>query len=539
MNGRPDPGQRSTQLIVGDLPRINSERRMPSVAYIDGDRAWTWAEIDSRVDHLAQLLRDGLGLREGDVVGMLSDNRVECLELMFAASRAGLVHTALKTRGHIKEKIRQAEDARLAALLVGPRFEDEAEQIRAERVGLQLVGVGGATIGHSFEEILNGPAVGPVVARRDPDAVYSVMYTSGSTGEPKGVAISSRNELAYAWSVSWALAAEDDDILLHVLPLVHKGGQFYAMTAALMGLPTVLGQPDPEAMLRAIDAHRVTKIVLVPTIAKRMVELLEQTPARFDVSSVRRLGIGSTALAPDLARRLAKVIPADLCQLGGASEGGLSMVLTSRDYREILGNPELEHRIWSCGRPVPGVRVGILDEQGGIADTGQIGEIAYRGDQFVDSYWNRPEVSDFAWRGGWFHSGDVGYRDADGYVYYVDRLYGRIKTGAETVFSREVEAVLEKHDDVNEVAVVGIPDPHWGERVTAAVVTDRPIPDDEARTLFESELSGLVRDELARFKVPKDYCFVEALPRTDLGKVAYGTLKALVGSTSHEGRGVR
>src|SRR5262249_41985570 len=133
--------------------------------------------------------------------------------------------------------------------------------------------------------------------------------------------------------------------------------------------------------------------------------------------------------------------------------------------------------------------------------------------------------SEFAWRDDWYHSGDVGYRDRDGFIYYVDRLYGRIKTGAETVYSREVETVLERHDDVVEVAVVGVPDPHWGERVTAAVVTDRAIDDEDLRKSLESELSGWVRAELARFKVPKDYHFMAALPRTDLGKVAYGTLK--------------
>jgi acyl-CoA synthetase (AMP-forming)/AMP-acid ligase II len=516
--------KRCTQVIVGDLPRINSERRPAGVAYIQGGRSWTWSEIDARVNRMGRFLTEDLGLADGAVVGMLADNRVECLELMFAASRARLIHTAIKSRGHTKEKLRQALDAGLDALLVGPGFEAEARQIQAELPELELVGVGGAEIGRPL--VLDGGVpVEPIPSHGGAEAVYSVMYTSGSTGEPKGVAINSRNELTYAWSVAWALAAEDDDVFLHVLPLVHKGGQFYAMMAALTGLPLVLGDPDPEAMLVAIGEHRVTKIIFVPTMAKRFVELLEQSPEAFDVSSIRRLGIGSTALAPDLAQRLVRVMPADLCQLGGASEGGLSMVLTSSDYREILADPSLEHRAWSCGRPVPGVRVGIVDEDGRPVEAGETGEIVYRGNAFVDGYWRKPEGSEFAWRDGWYHSGDVGYRDADGFIYYVDRLYGRIKTGAETVYSREVEAVLERHEDIVEVAVVGVPDPHWGERVTAAVVTGRVIDDEDLRRTLESELSGWVRNELARFKVPKDYHFMAALPRTDLGKVAYGELK--------------
>lgn len=531
MTGTAETAERATYLVVGDLPRLNAERNPSGIAYVAASGTWTWSQIDARVERLAHFLRKGLGIAPGAVVGILAENGIEHVELMFAASRAKLIHTALKTRGHNKERIRQAADAGLAALLVGTGFETAAKEIQAELGAVVLVGFDGAALEISLDDAPAVPSTERMLSHRDPDAIYSIMYTSGSTGEPKGVAISSRNELAYAWSVSWALAAADDDVFLHVLPLVHKGGQFYAMTAALMGCAVVLGSPDPASMLDAIATHKITKIIIVPTIAKRMIELLEESPGKYDVSSVRRFGIGSTALAPDLARRLCQVVPAELCQLGGASEGGLSMVLTSRDYAEILAGRAPEHRIWSCGRPVPGARVGILDERGEPVAAGETGEIVYQGNQFVHGYWNKPEASDFAWRGGWYHSGDVGYRDEDGYIYYVDRLYGRIKTGAETVYSREVESVLAAHRDVVEVAVVGIPDAHWGEKVTAAIVTRRPVADDRDRKLFETELSDLILDQLARFKIPKDYFFVEALPRTDLGKVAYGELKTQLSST--------
>jgi acyl-CoA synthetase (AMP-forming)/AMP-acid ligase II len=263
--------------------------------------------------------------------------------------------------------------------------------------------------------------------------------------------------------------------------------------------------------------------------------LLEQQPDRFDLSSLRQFGIGSTALAPDLARRLLALTSARLCQLGGSSEGGLTMALLGNDYAEILADPAIEHRIYSVGRPVPGVRVRIVDENDDSVPDGDVGELVYQGDMFVEAYWNKPDVSERAWRGGWFHSGDLGYRDADGYIYYKDRLFGRIKTGAETVFSREVETVLEKHSDVLEVAVVGLPDDHWGEVVTAAVVTKRSVTESEERDRFIAELKDLVRDELARFKVPKRFAFLPALPRTSLAKVAYGELKQALIEAGSEG----
>jgi acyl-CoA synthetase (AMP-forming)/AMP-acid ligase II len=520
-----------TRLIVGDLPRVNAERTPDGAAYIHNGRTWTWGEIERRVDALAHALRGDLGLVDGDVAAILADNRPEHLELMFAASRAKVIQTALKTRSSMNEMLRQFDDAPVRVVFVGPGFEQRATSI-AEHRHVHLVGLDGATVGEPYEKLLSIQPTEPVPSHQDAEAVYSIMYTSGSTGEPKGVAVSSRNELFFSWTVAWSIESDPDDIIINVLPLVHRGGQYIAMTAALLGQPMVLSAPDPGQMLEAIAEHGVTVAIIVPTIALRMVELIESDPDAYDVSSMRHFLVGSSAVSPTLASRLMAATPAQISQIGGGSEGAVILALLARDYRDIVAGSGVQHRAQSIGRPAPGVQVALVDENDALLGDNEVGELVYRGDMMIESYWNKPELTARAWRGGWFHSGDLAYRDDDGYYYYKDRLFGRIKTGSETVFSREVELVLVTHPAVVEVAVVGLPDQQWGEAITAAIVTATPIDTLEAGRELADELADLVRTELSRFKVPKKFVFTSALPKTALLKMPYGEVKqALIDGT--------
>jgi fatty-acyl-CoA synthase len=524
-------------VIVGDWPRLNAERRDGGWAVIDRFMRRTWAEIDDRVNALCHVVA---ALFESDgvadlVVGILADNRIEHLELMFAASRGKFIHTGLNTRHTVDEMIRQIDDARLTLLLVGGGYEDTARAIQQHRPIVRCVGLHGTDLPDQYEALIAGACNDAVPSHGDPEAVYSLVYTSGSTGEPKGVMVSSRNEIAYGRSVAWTIELSDQDRVLNVAPLFHRGGQFFAMTCAQHAVSLILATaPDPSIMLDDVAREGATHVLVVPTLLKGIVEVIERDPERItSLGSLRQVMCGSAPLSVDLARRLLNILPVNLCQGAGTSEGGLAMSLRSRDYREALQDDALAHRMSSVGRPSPGFRVAVVDDNDKVVPDGAVGELVYQGDAFIQGYWRRPEASARAWRNGWFHSGDLGRRDADGYIYYVDRLFGRIKTGAETVYAREVEQVLESHPDVVEIAVVGMPHEHWGEAITAVVATVRKLGRDEERSAFADGLRDYGRQNgLAGYKIPKRVIVVDALPKTSTSKVALGEVKELVKNLS-------
>jgi acyl-CoA synthetase (AMP-forming)/AMP-acid ligase II len=279
-------------------------------------------------------------------------------------------------------------------------------------------------------------------------------------------------------------------------------------------------------MCRTIPAEQVTVFLAVPTVMKMLVDHLEQPGAdRYDFSSLRHVLYGSNPIAPTQLRAFAGLFGCSLSQIGGiGTEGGVGLSLSRVDHDRGLRDPAAAHILQSCGRIQPGAEMRLVDEGGQEVPTGEIGEMVFRGDAYVAGYWNRPEASRLLWREGWLHSGDLGRRDAEGYVYYVDRKAGRIKTGGETVFAREVEAVLGEHPAVGAVAVVGVPDEKWGEAICAVVQPrDGVEPDEE----LAAELQEHVRQRLARFKVPRRVVFRAVLPTTALGKIAVGRVRAL------------
>lgn len=514
-----------TNTVIGDVPRIHAARLPGGLAVVDGERRVTWQELDDRVNRLSNVLRDTFGVGAGDRVAILAGNCLEYIDLTFASSRIQAIYTGLNVRHHPAEMAAQLRDCSARLLVVGRGFEQVAATL-AEQAGIPALSLDAAGPGASYEALLAAASADPVPPHGDAEAPYVLTYTSGTTGEPKGAMISSRNEIAYATGLALASETRVDDRFMVITPLFHKGGQFSVMHPAWLGLPIVLlPQPDPALIFRTVEAERVTAFVAVPTLMKMMTDHLDDVgPDAYDLSSIRHVLYGSNPIQPKQLKHFARLLGCSLNQIGGiGTEGGIGLSLNRVDHEQCLADPELAHRLQSCGKVQPGVEMRLVDEQDNDVPTGEIGEMVFRGDAYIAGYWERPEASQAAWRGGWFHSGDLGRRDADGYVYYVDRKSGRIKTGGETVYAREVEAALQDHPLVQAVAVVGVPDEKWGEAVCAVVElpSGQDMPDD-----LEHVLQEHARQRLAGYKVPKRV-IVQQLPRTALGKIAVGDVRAL------------
>lgn len=505
---------------IGDLPRIHARRNGNSVAYVDGDRVLTWAELDERVNRLAHGMSASFGVRAGDRVAVLANNCFQFPEVIFASSRLGAISTGLNTRHHVKEMISQMLDSGSTLLVVGDGFDEVGAEVAAE-VGARPLFISNG----EYEQLLATSDSTSIDPHGDADAPYALTYTSGTTGEPKGAMITSTGEMVYAESLSWAAESRRDDVFLIVTPMFHKGGQFSLMHPALLGLSSIIvSTPDPDTIFAAIETHRPTCAVLVPTIMQMLVDGRERAAnAARDISSIRHVLYGSNPISVDLLRAFAEMFRCTLSQIGGVgTEGGIALVLDRLDHEAALVDSAVEHRLRSCGRVQPGFEMRIVDEDDRDVQTGDIGEMVFRGDSFIPGYWNRPEASERLWRGGWLHSGDIGRVDEDGYVYYVDRKAGRIKTGGETVYAREVEEVIRRHPSVQEVCVAGVPHRTWGEAVSAVV---EAVP---GCSVDVEELGDFVRTQLAGYKVPKQITVVDELPRTALGKIAVGEVKAMV-----------
>jgi len=358
-------------------------------------------------------------------------------------------------------------------------------------------------------EIQYGSCPDPIY---DPEAILALIYTSGTTGRAKGVMVTHANILANVDHLSYWMGYREGGVYLHAAPIFHIA-DFPAMFAssAIGACQVTLPKFSPQGFCELVQRERVTHTVLVPTMMNLLTQMSEDKP--YDLSSLEVLGYGGSPIAPELVRRIRKLLPnVKLLQCYGLSETGFLAGLEDREH--------VEARLLSCGRPCPGIELRIEDETGKEVDVGQHGELVARGANVMRGYWNNPEDTTFAFRNGRFRTGDIGYQDSDGFFYILDRLKDMIVTGGENVYSGEVEAVIYKHPAVSEVAVFGIPDPQWGELVMACVVL-KP-----GTALSASDLTSHCRQFLANYKIPRRVDFLNTeLPKNGSGKILKRVLR--------------
>ena len=479
-----------------------TSRRAEAVRH--GAQRLSYADAEASARGLAARLRTH-GVRAGDRVACLMDNGIDHWLAYFAVAAAGAVLVSLNTRlspAELRTILAHSDSTLL--------MHDPAHAARAAELGTPPMLVVATAV---------GPAdFAPTPAAADTPA--QLYYTSGTTGAPKGVVLTHRNVCTHALAAVQELALGERDTWAHVAPMFHLADAWatFAITAA-GGAHTFLPRFDARAALDLLVAERVTITNLVPTMLNLMVA--ERDAAGRDYA-LRTMLSGGAPIAPEVVRRILTTFGCDYVQTYGMTETSpyLTLSLLSPELQRLPPDEQLR---WKCktGRPFLGVELRVVDEHGRPvpADGRSVGEIRVRGTTVTPGYWQDPAATAAAFDAdGFLRTGDLATLDAHGYVDIVDRAKDVIKTGAESVFSIEVENVLYTHPAVLECAVFGVPDPLWGERVCAAVVL-RP-----GAAATEAELIAFCRERIAHYKAPKQVRFLDALPRTGSGKI---TKKAL------------
>ncbi len=447
----------------------------------------------------------------GARVALLSKNSPAFFELWFAAAKVGAVLVPVNFRLAPPEVAFVANDAGAELLLVSREFYPLIEKVAGQLSSVRRVVAldGGHASWPDYEGWLRAqPASDPALSLSSGECAIQ-MYTSGTTGHPKGAQLSHANLLtllpgALEQFGSW----HDADVNLVCMPLFHIGGSGWGLVGMYRGVESVLMREfDPPAILAAIETFRVTKAFLVPA----MILFLLQAPQSrtTDFSSLELIAYGASPAPLDLLRQALKVFGCGFAQLYGLTETtGAITYLPPEDHGE-----HAVERLKSCGKPMLGVELRVVDALGNDVPVGEVGEVVCRTPQVMLGYWNLPEATARAIRNGWFHTGDAGYLDQDGYLYIYDRVKDMIVSGGENIYPAEVESALYGHPGIADVAVIGVPDDKWGEAVKAVVV-GKP-----GAELSEADLIAFARERIAGYKVPRSIDFVDALPRNPAGKI--------------------
>lgn len=499
-------------IIEGLKRSIASDPAKPAV--VCGNVRLNFAEVGERVNRLSGALTR-LGINRGDRVAVLSLNCHRFFELYYAVPQIGASVVPVNFRIPAREVKYILDHSESRAVAVDPLLAPLVDEIRSslETVEHFILMSDDKRDGYiSYDEfIAQTESYAPAPEISDDD-LLGLFYTSGTTAEPKGVMLTHKNMLSNIKHSESVYEYQPDEIYLHAAPMFHLAdGAAVFLNTAHACTQVFIPRFDPKAVLDTLQGERVTNVLLVPT----MINFLLQVPdvGSYDLSALRRITYGASPIAPDLLRRAMKTFVCDFGQGYGLTEASpLLTVLKPEDH--IITDEKSERRLASCGKPVPGVDVRVVDFDGRDVSPGQVGEIIARGPNIMLGYWKREEDTANAVIDGWLHTGDLATIDEDGYIYLVDRKKDMIVTGGENVFSTEVEAVLYAHPGVKEAAVIPIPDPDWGEAVHACITLR------DGRTVATDELIEFCRERLANYKVPRSVEIIEGeLPKGGTGKI--------------------
>lgn len=504
---------------IGDWLRHNRRVRPEKAALVVGDERVSYRALDSRTNQFAHFLHE-LGVRKGDRVAILMHNSIEFIEALFGCAKLGAIVVPVNYRLGVGEIEFIINDTESKVLIADALFRQQLTDLELACASLQHIAIAGS--GEDFGGMVSGKRVDyqdafhfgssdreVPVAFADP---LIIMYTSGTTGSPKGAVLTHQS---ITWNIINTMlgpaAMEYGDVVLGVAPLFHIGGlNIHVLPALYIGATIVLQSKfEPLDALRAIAREKVSILFLVPAMWRALSQVPEFDD--FDLSSLRKLASGG-APCPVSVIRFYQDRGLRFSEGFGMTEGSPGVCM--------LDDESAIRKHGSVGKPKPNIQVRIVNEAGDDVPDGATGELVVRGPSIFDGYWRRPEATREAFRGGWFHTGDLAMRDDEGFYYIVDRKKDMLISGGENVYPAEIEKVLLKHEKIYEAAVIGVPDEQWGEvpKIIAMIQGDHP------PTL--EELQEFCSQHLARFKIPRYLEIVDDFPRTATGKVKKRELRS-------------
>jgi long-chain acyl-CoA synthetase len=494
---------------LADIVRRHGRERPDATALVIGELAITYAELDERSSRTAQALA-AAGVGFGDRVAFVERNGAEFFDVVFGSAKLGAVAVPVNWRLAAPEMRHIIADSGAAVVVVGQDFVGHLEAIE-NQLTADIVVIGTHDRWPAFDGWVGAhPAVDPAV-ETGPDDLVLLMYTSGTTGLPKGVMLSNTNYVCKTGGVAGPWKFDADAVSLAVMPLFHMAGSGWALAGLWQGATTVvLRDVEPAAILRAVAEHHITNMLLVPAVIQTLLDTTEV--GHVDFSNLRVVVYGASPISDDALVR-------GIDRFGGVFAQVYGMTETTGSITQLDGDEHIAPLLRSCGKPYPWVQIRIVGAKGEDAAPGTVGEVWTRSDQNMLGYWNNPDATAAVLTtDGWLRTGDAGYVDSDGYLYLRDRIKDMIVSGGENVYPAEVENILMTHPDVADVAVIGVPDPRWGEAVKAVVVTS-------GAELTEADLIAYARDRLGGYKLPKSVDFVDALPRNPSGKLLKRALR--------------
>lgn len=479
------------------------------VQFADTGKIVTAREYRDLISCYAQAL-NSLGLPPGTRLGLLSRNRPEVLFVNGGLTFAPFCVVAMHPMGSVDDLAYMVEDAHIEVLVFDPGYYQETAKALQERLPhlKHLLALGPTKVGADLTALASTYKPQPLEPLRggDPEAVGRLSYSGGTTGKPKAIMTSGRcgsamlNILMSEWE--WP----DEVRQLVCSPLSHGGGAVFMPTMIKRGSMVVLPGFEPTMVLEAIEKYKINSVLLVPTMIYALLD--HPRLKEYDLSSLEIIYYGASSISPTRLKEGIEKLGQIFFQFYGQAEAPMSVTTMKRREHD----PNDLRRLAACGRPVPWVRVGLLDDDNNLVPDGEPGEICVKGPLMMSGYLNKPEATAEAFSGGWLHTGDVAVRDPDGFLRIVDRKKDMIVSGGFNVFPREVEDVLSSHPAVAAAAVVGVPHEKWGEAVKAIVVLR------EGASVEEAELIALVREKKGVVQAPKSIDFVDAIPLSGLGK---------------------